>query len=302
MVAVAALGFTGVGWLGDDAGPSGTTLASTQLFDDDQGKGMFALATMAPDVPLSRCIRVGYEGPSDAGPVTLAAEAVDGPLVGALDVTVDRGGEAAHCGTFSGIRVFAGSLVALTAAGTGDAGVSTGWEPVSGDTQTFRVTVTMNGAKHPLSGAAASAEFVWRVRSRAVAAPSSIPTPAVSPSGFVRRTAPPPVRSSDATPVATAGPSSSRSSAAVVDHDGQDPARPERRNRFLAAVDVLLRQLTRLAAEFSRHLTIPIGLLIATAAFLLFQGAADRRDPKLALAPVSRSTYLVIPLDREADE
>jgi hypothetical protein len=56
-----------------------------------------------------------------------------------------------------------------------------------------------------------------------------------------------------------------------------------------------LRSTAMLLREAGRHVMFPIVLVLALVGFLMLQGAADRRDPKLALAPVWRSRYLWIP-------
>ena len=53
--------------------------------------------------------------------------------------------------------------------------------------------------------------------------------------------------------------------------------------------------IVRLAAEARRHVAIPITMIVAAVVFLLLQSRFDRRDPKLHLAPVSRSHWVWIP-------
>jgi hypothetical protein len=70
------------------------------------------------------------------------------------------------------------------------------------------------------------------------------------------------------------------------------PAVTSGKSGLAAVLDVL----KRLAAQARRHIAIPIAMLAAMGLFLLLQNRFDRKDPKLRLAPVTRSRYVWIPL------
>jgi hypothetical protein len=209
---------------------------------------MFAATALAPGVPVSRCIRVGYDDATTAGTVRLAAGSVSGTLAGHLRIVVERGsaGGFRDCTGFSGTSLYNGTLTGLSA------GVPTGWKPVAGSAQTFRITVTLTDRTVPRSAMSARADFVWRLQGAA-----GTPAPSAAP--------------------------------AVA-----EPSHPSR-----SSLPTFLQPVVKLAREAARHAAIPVVLIAALIAFLLLQNAADRRDPKLALAPVWRNRYHWIPLQHQ---
>jgi hypothetical protein len=249
MLAAAGVAFAAVGWNTDPMSRAVTVMQTVPLFDDDGGGAMFAATTLTPGVPVSRCVRIGYDDATTAGTVRLAAESVSGALADHLRVAVERGptGGFGDCAGFSGVSIYAGTLTGLSG------GVPTGWTPVTGSTQTFRITVTLTGMTVPASSMSARADFVWRVQ-------GATPAPAAS------------------------------AAAPVV----AEPSHPSR-----TALQTFLQPIVKLAREAARHAAIPGVLIAALVAFLLLQNAADRRDPKLALAPVWRNRYHWIPLRPE---
>ena len=276
MLTVAAGGFGGIAWLGDgEERATGQVLGSVRLLDNDGDAAMFTNTVLTPGVGVSRCIEIGYAGASGPGSVHLAAESVRGALVDALDVTVERGppGAPARCAGFSGTRVFSGPLRALTARRAGHSGVATGWRPGDGggDVQSFRITVVLNVRARPAAGAGAQADFVWRLQPA-----TTLPAPAGA--GTSSPTLPAPVVT-----------------ASSAEPGGQDIAAAPSTAAQPSLVRRLLRALTLLAKEIGEHAAIPIAVIVVMVVFLLVQGAADRRDPKLALAPVTRGRYVWIP-------
>jgi hypothetical protein len=316
MLLAGATAFAAVSYLGGDAPKTATVLDAVPLFDDDAGKAMFALPAMAPGVPVSRCIRIGYDGGSDAATVRLAAEAVQGRLADALAVTVDRGtgGGYGDCTGFSGSRIFNGNLTSLGRADTADGGLSTGWQPSGPESQTFRITVNLADPA-PAKGADAQARFVWRVRAATNLTPAA-------PDGFLDTPTPDaPAPDVPATPTAGArvggrtqapmigGVGTAASSAAGTPAPGGAPRpagapapAPEQSQRseqaaprtVSSALHAITVPVAKLAREAGRHVAIPLVLILALAVFLLVQHLADRNDPKLRLAPMSRSRYLWI--------
>jgi hypothetical protein len=260
MLGAAGVAFAAVGWNTDPLSRAVTVMQTVPIFDDDGGDAMFAATAMTPGVPVSRCIRIGYDDADAAGPVRLAAESVSGTLAGHLRIAVDRGstGGFGDCTGFAGTSIYRGTLTGL------ENGVATGWTPAKGSGQTFRITATLTDATAPTVRMSARADFVWRVQGAGV--PSA--TPAASP----------------------AAPSAPAATPSV--------AEPSHRSR--TALQTLLQPIVKLGREAARHVAIPIVMIILLIAFLLLQNAADRRDPKLALAPVWRNRYFWIPLPPKA--
>lgn len=259
MLAVAALGLFGIGLAADAAHAEPSVVGQAKLFDDDGGQGLFTGTVLQPGVPVSRCLEVGAAGATPSR-VLLVTDEVGGDLAGALSVTVERG----RGGTFAGCAGFRGTRVATgTLTGLAAAPADTSW-PSGAGTQTFRITVT---AGPDTVAGDARATFVWSAfYDRAPAA-----APAATPSSSA-----PVVAGPDSPAVAAPGAAAEKSGLAQV-------------------LDIL----QRLAAQASRHIAIPIVMLVAMFLFLLLQGRMDGRDPKLRLAPVTRSRYVWIPLSGE---
>lgn len=306
-------------------------IASVRLFDDDGDRPMFAGPLLAPGVPVSRCISVGADG---AGTVSMAAKNVTGTLAGDLTVTVDRGagGSFGDCAAFAGAPVFNGSLSELTAGG---GGVPTGWQPQTRGQATFRITVTLNDTADAAGGGTAGADFVWSLAAPDLPPPTATPsptptTPPVTPTAPVTTapvtTAPAvsaapsqaegmpssaPVTSRPAAPVS--GPASAAATAGTPS-DPAEGSSPSPGRGFFAgtraamqkagaalykAVSKAAETIVLVADQARKHPTVPAGLVAVLLLFLLFQNRADRRDPKLALAPVWDTRYVWIP---KADE
>ena len=280
--------------------PSGTTatraaqIASVALTDDDRGAALFAVRDLVPGRAVSRCITVDYAGTVGAGTVRLAAVSLTGPLADQLTVTVQvgTGGSFASCAGFTGTAVYSGPLAGL-AAGTGDSvGVDTGWAPAGVGSRTYRITVTLLDS-NALQGAASTGTFEWLLIGDGVPAPAQSPTesPTTAPA------APTPDPTGGGVPAPARSPARS---------PGTEPAAPTPRpGRTTAAragqpLSTLKRQLTHLVGDtvvvgrrvVTRRGGFPAGSLVALGAFLLVQNRIDRKDPKLALAPLWRESDL----------
>jgi hypothetical protein len=55
----------------------------------------------------------------------------------------------------------------------------------------------------------------------------------------------------------------------------------------------------RFVMQSGRYVAFPVAVAVALVLFLLVQREVDRRDPKLALAPVREDKYVWIPLGPE---
>jgi hypothetical protein len=272
MFAVAAVAFTLINArVREPATAHQLVLATVPLFDNADAP-VFQLGAMAPEVPISRCIQIGYSGGVTAGIVRLAATDVTGSLADNLAVAIERGdpGTPAGCPGFTGSTIFEGSLRSL--ARLGDHGVPTGWQPVTAETRGFRITVTVTAAQ-PQLAASATATFVWRLQQAAAPAQAAASRPAAT------STAP-------SLPASRLGavPNSPAPATAAGGHGLW--------SKLFSAAASVARAAKLLADESRRHAGIPAGLVVVFIGFLVFQNRLDRSDPKLALAPVWRSRYL----------
>jgi hypothetical protein len=129
-----------------------------QVTDDDAGRSLFQVPSMAPDVPFENCIAVTYSGTIVPAIVRLSAQA-QGPLAESLDVKVEEGtdGSFGSCADFAPTRtVFTGTLATLASRGQSEAFRPKRFE----DTRVFRFTFLLKDAA-VAQGATASAEFAW---------------------------------------------------------------------------------------------------------------------------------------------
>ena len=238
---------------------------------------------------MSRCLEIRYDGTASPGDVHLLAEDVTGPLARRLDVRVERGtgGGFASCAGFAGATVFDGLLTDLAAGSAGAAGVSTGWMPAADDAQTFRITVEVTGGA--TSGQTSAATFRWLiVPVQATPAPTTTPT----------ATAPP--ATTPAVPAATPGPPSP-GAAPAADHPDRSTAGRTFGKKLKALVEKTAEVVYEVTARTIRHGGVPIASIVAVVLFILIQNRIDRRDPKLALAPVTGDPYLYFGRDARVE-
>ncbi len=287
MLGLAGAAFAAIDWSTDPLSRAVTVMQTVPIFDDDGGDAMFALTAMAPGVPVSRCIRIGYDDADAAGTVGLAAESVSGALADHLRIAVERGsaGSSRNCAGFSGTSIYVGTLTGLSR------GVSTGWTPVTGSAQTFRITATFTDEAAPTSATSSRADFVWRVQGGSTTATPSVGA-ATPPVG-----AGVPSVGAGVPSVGAAAPPVGAEASPTAPARGPVLAEPGHQSR--TASQTFLELIIKLAKEAARHAAIPAVLIAALILFLLGQKAADRRDPKLALAPVWRNRYHWIPLHPE---
>jgi hypothetical protein len=299
-------------------------LGSIPLTDDDGGSALFAADRMVPGRPVTNCLTVTYAGAADAGTVRLVAEDVAGPLASSLTVRVEvgTGGRFGDCAGFAGNTIYSGTLGGLSGGAADRPGIAAGWAPRANQARTYRVSATVTGDA-AAQGRAASAQLTWLLvpnppTANPTVSPTAEPTveptaeptanptaePSAEPDGEVVPTAEP-SRTSSASPTRTApDPRASRS----PDPGGSDT---ERRSRdrtgslgaVVAAAGRAIVDAAQVAAEVAvevgrrtvRHGGYPLASALAMVLFLVAQGRFDRRDPKLALAPVHRDPYLRFP-------
>jgi hypothetical protein len=294
------------------ADPPGTRvsqIASIPLTDDDGGQALFAATELGPGRPVTRCLEISYAGTTAPGDVHLLAEGVSGALAGRLDVRVERGtgGGFASCTGFAGSQVFHGPLTDLTDGAAGVDGISTGWVPAATDRRTYRITVDVSGGAAP--GQTSAATFRWLIVPQPAPPPPPPPPPAPPVPAPVAPTVPPvtdPPASPTATtpaPIATVPPTTEAPAdptPAAASPDGA--ARPDRPSggKLGPLVERAVKILYEVTSRTARHSSLPIASIAALALFVVIQNRIDKRDPKLALAPMTGDPYLYFDGDEPA--
>ncbi|MBL7261159.1 hypothetical protein [Paractinoplanes lichenicola] len=320
LVTAAAAGVLVLGSLGGrDSGA--TELAQISLAAGDGSGALFSARQLVPGREVSNCVRITHAGRE----VSLQAADLSGPLVAGLRLRVElgTGGTLGDCSGFSGRTVFEGPLTGLAVTG----GVATGWTPATTETRTYRLTVEV-ADDDQFQRAAGTATFRWLLDPGPAATPTtptptspapsspapsspaaSSPTPTTSaPSSAVPSSAVPtrgaPVAGQPAATPSTAAPAvvpvdPARSADPVPELEPQ-PAETGR-SRWSESLGAVVRGAWQLLDATARH---PWHLLFSLAAMWLLLFAvdrSDRRDPKLALAPVLREPYLEFTDNNEVD-
>jgi len=236
---------------------------------------LFRVQGMSPGDRYTACVDVAVRNPGHAARVFLAGQDVRGSLAGALRLSVQAGpADGASCADFAAAPIYDGSVAEL---GAGSSPAATGWTPAGDATWRFKFTVTA-GPDAPYDSSA-SVGFAWHLSSIATA----LPLPPTTPAG---RSAHPPVTSAAPVPPAPSplGPSSPSS------HQGGSPSRRVPRVQLGDASPSgfahALHELFTVVGAVLRHPVYPSVLFGVALLFVLLQDTVDRRDPKLALAPV----------------
>src|SRR4051812_13793216 len=288
-----------------------TSTVSASLSDDDDGRPMFDLPAMPPGASASRCIELTYSGAGRGAAVSMKAAVTGGKIADQLGLRIEHGtgGGFDSCRGFKGTQVFDGTV--------GDArrlDLEPAWSPGSASEHaTFRLTVTAPGDLDATSVAGAS--FTWAVADPSNPAPAAQPadmpaatpptaadTPATSPKNQAGapRDAKHAHRGATTAPAHPGRPSPAprhqaptSGAPAARAHPATQPAPPAHHDTGLAGA--VKRQLKRVlegartvAVQGGKRAAIPGALIALLGSFLLIQHLLDRRDPKLALAPVQR--------------
>jgi hypothetical protein len=269
-------------------------LASASLSDDDGGAALFDVAGMRPGHAVTRCLRVGYVGSSEVGVVRLVAQDLTGRLTEhlQLDVAVGVGGSFGGCAGFVGTTFYRGPLGGL-AGGESDApGVSAGWRPRSGEHRTYRITVTLVDDAAVTQRMRASATFRWLLFSQ-------------DPGSLYRPTPHPEHSSASTEPTMSTEPTTGPSESSIPPADSVGPSGGSDRGtsllgRLRDVVGQVVEATLEIAARTLKHAGFPAGSVLAVLMFLLVQNRIDRRDPKLALAPLWPDRHMTLP-DDDAD-
>ncbi len=257
---------------------------------------LFTVSEMAPGQRFERCIVIIADAAGSA--VRLSVSGVSGALAPWLKVEGSTGtGASRGCRDFvaGGAAFYTGNLAALASEGT--EGVATGWIPGGPQRRTFRLAVEVADDARA-AGAQAIATLVWRLQGSYVPSTAPVTTTPVGPGDGPGGSAPantpratPSIlaRSSSATaPAATSSRRDTTSSAALPKGTGVGgAARPEA--SALIALPCPPSTATRMADLMfgvARNSVLPLLLLLLVLLFLALQDRFDRKDPKLAEAPL----------------
>ncbi|SDG31162.1 hypothetical protein SAMN05660324_2341 [Klenkia brasiliensis] len=147
------------------------TSGGVALSDNDSGSAMFASeGPLTPGNNLSRCIDVTYTGTVNPGPVYLYSAGVTGDAGTYFNLTVEVGPDTAdafgNCSSFSATStLYTGTIAAFQSSKNSYAtGIST-WDPAaSGETRTFRFTVSVANDQNA-QNRTTNFGFTWETRS-----------------------------------------------------------------------------------------------------------------------------------------
>ena len=260
------------------------------LSDDDSASSLFAMSNVGPGHRRARCIAISYRGVRAPRVVKLHGSGTATELDQALEMTVEvgSGGGFEDCTGFSGTVLYQGSLADFLAAhGDFESGLAALSPSEPNGSATFRFAMTV-GDRPTAQGRAARATFTWEARDTAV---EPTPTPAAPRDPDAPKTRPAQGKGTAAAPAHTDANEPVDPETADVQLRSGAPSqsgaevRPSSRRRDEAPPSALER-LGRLAVEASKKAAFPLVLLLVVGLFLVLQDRIDRKDPKLALAPV----------------
>jgi hypothetical protein len=284
--------------LGDARPPAPEELHRLDLASADGDVAMFRSAGLVPGHVESRCVGVAAPGRGAATTVVVRAVDVTGALAEHLELRIDEGDAGVGCDAFTGTTVFEGTLaeLALLSAAPPDLGATTSWQPVDGAERAFRVTVQVEDVPGAAS-LSAGATFAWSLRAGAAAASGGESATGAAPGTEVGTTFPagpaaegavqPPGPSADGGPGAVTGRTDGPSFSA-----GPPAPQPSLAAAADGSLDRLVTNVRALLSGLADRPGLPLVPLLLVAGFLLVQHHVDRRDPKLALAPLHPETDL----------
>jgi hypothetical protein len=306
------------------ASRTATNVAPAELSSDDGGAALFQLADLAPGKAESRCIAVNYDGPGRAD-IRLLGSAAGGGLRDFLRLRVEAGsgGRFGDCSGFTGAPLFDGSLAEFVGRHHDyDSGL-VALAPAQTGSTTYRLRIALDDDAAPQAGTA-TASFAWEADRdtpiavaplRALpqpggadadaspspaspsprevpdadgrpapgipdggrAAPSSAPSPVTADPST--RAQPHPRRDRSRLPGRTQGPAPSATA-------GEAPREARRSAPAPGIASRIMKAISKLVVPVVQRTAFPLILLIVAGLFLLVQDRIDRRDPKLAHAPL----------------
>ena len=264
---------------------AGASTEELTLSDDDGGQPLFSIPDLEPGARVERCITLRYSGERPSN-VTLEATA-DGRFAQRLQLTVARGtgGAFGNCEGFQGRNIYVGSL----ADAANVLGQAEGWRASEDESPSTSYKLTIEAPANLQSDAdGAKPTFAWTAKPIPQDPPP--PTPTVDrPPTVVTGTAPKPVPAPPAAPKSEPADEKPAPAARETRPPAMAPAAPTRKPR---ADDGFFTNLREAVGEVAERAAFPLILLAAMVLFLLLQNRLDRRDPKLALAPVHSSPDL----------
>jgi hypothetical protein len=299
------------------ASRTATNVAPAELSSDDGGAALFQLADLAPGKAESRCIAVSYDGPGRAD-IRLVGNAAGSALREFLRLRVEAGsgGRFGDCSGFAGAPLFDGSLAEFVGRHHDyDSGL-VALAPAQTGSTTFRLRVALDDDAAPQAGTA-TASFAWEAGRDAPIAVAPLRAPP-QPGGADADASPSPRQVPDAddhpargTPDGgRAAPSTAPSPVAADPSTRTQPRRdrsrpPGRTQRPAPSVTAgeapraarrsspasnlgsrIVEAISKLVMPVVQRTAFPLILLIVAGLFLLVQDRIDRRDPKLAHAPL----------------
>lgn len=283
--------------------PASQEATTITLSDDDDAAALFSATGLAPGHPVSGCLNVTYTADGYTA-FRLHGEAGGSGLARSLSLVVEAGtgSRFGDCAGFVGVTVYQGTLADFTER-HGDFAEGLDLDvPEDGTSRSFRITADVLD-DDSVQGTDAVATFTWEARPAppptttttvtattstlvepALAAPSTEPEsePPVGPASDVPLSPPP--EATMAAPVTTLPPAPPSSLST------NSSAAPSGRGRLTpvtgTASDSLLEAVARGTVFVLQRSAFPGILLLIAGIFVLVQDRIDRKDPKLALAPL----------------
>ena len=271
-----------------EVGTDSGTGVDGKLTDDDGGAPLFNAPALHPGEKVSSCIEIKYSGTQDA-PVKLAGRG-SGGLDQYMDVDVERGtgGGYHNCDGFTGTKIFTGTLAEFLRTGDSAESAIPAWTASDAEpTRTFRISVALRDVPQA-EGQTASVDFEWSAPGQEVPVTPSNPSdpsnPATPPvAGTHPNTKSPAVTDTSSGDSHTPHVSGSHDSAPAG--SGSAPSGDDGKSFLDSVKDV--------AIGAGKRVAFPSLLALLGFLFILVQNRLDRRDPKLAMAPLNKDSDLL---------
>jgi hypothetical protein len=275
------------------------------LSDDDDAAALFSATGLAPGHPVSGCINVAYEADGYAA-FRLHGQAEGSGLARSLSLLVEAGSGSrfGDCTGFRGDVVYNGTLAEFSAR-HGDFAEGVDLDaPLDGTSRSFRITAEVLD-DDSVQGTDAVATFTWEARPAppppttttalipsATTMPPTLVVP-LPPTGEVlsptTATAAPSITTSTSTTSTTTATTSTTTAPTVPVFPAAAPTATGRARLVPVGgrtADSLLEALAHGTIFVLQKSAFPGLLLLVAGIFVLAQDRIDRREPKLALAPL----------------
>lgn len=303
--------------------PATQEATTVTLSDDDDAAAMFSATGLAPGHPVSGCINVTYEADGYAA-FRLHGQADGSGLARSLALVVEAGtgSRFGDCTGFQGDTVYQGTLASFVER-HGD--FAEGLEldvPADGTSRSFRITADVLD-DNSVQGTNAVATFTWEAHpappppstTTTTPLPMTVPVPVAPtteiPSTTTETTVTTPTTTSTSTTSTTSTTTSTSTSTSAAPaaaptatsvptsapgNSGRGRLTPVRD----ASDDSLVEAVARVTLYVLERSAFPGLLLLIAGIFVLAQDRIDRKEPKLALAPLHADPDLRFgdPVDR----